>query len=77
MANTEQQIAESVKELMEAKGFTLSSLSGETGIPYNTLKRRTNTGRNFKIDELSAIAEAFGVDFVDLIAANATHQQAA
>ena len=77
MANKEQQIAESVKNLMESQGFNLSSLSEETGIPYNTLKRRTNTGRDFKVDELSAIAEALGMEFVDLITVNTDHKQAA
>lgn len=66
---TEKMIAETVEKLMEEKGYTVASFAEATGLPYNTLKRRIQTGRNLRIDELSMIADALGMEFTELMEA--------
>lgn len=77
MATTEKQIAETIAHLMEEQGYSVASFAEVTGIPYNTLKRRINTGRDLRIDELNAFAEALGVETRELMRRAEVQQRAA
>jgi lambda repressor-like predicted transcriptional regulator len=62
MATTGKRIADAIEERMEALDISRNALSETTGIPYNTLKGRLNTGHNLEVEELRLIAEALGTE---------------
>lgn len=55
------QIAEAVRELMEAQGVSQLRLSELTGIPRATLIRRLNGQNSFTVSELASVAVNLGV----------------
>ncbi|GAB3292824.1 helix-turn-helix domain-containing protein [Pseudoclavibacter terrae] len=59
--------ARSVRALLAEKRESIESLAEATGIAHSTLKRRLLTISPFTIDELSVIAEHFGVRVHDLL----------
>lgn len=67
MATIEQRIAENIKTVMDNKQVSVNALSEETGIPYNTIKRRLVDGRDLQVYELGAIANALDVTPYDLM----------
>lgn len=66
MAPTEKQIADTIRAIKTQQKISDTELSLATGIPHNTLKRRITTGRGMKLDEVAAIAEALGMDPLEL-----------
>ncbi len=71
MATTGKGIAEAIQKRMTEQGVSVNALHIETGIPYNTLKGRLNTGHNLEVEELRLIAEALGATPYDLWADSA------
>lgn len=67
MATIEQRIAENIKTVMENKKMSVNALSEETGIPYNTVKRRLVDGRDLQVYELGAIANALDITPYELM----------
>lgn len=62
MATTGKGIADAIRQRMEDADITVNALHVATGIPYNTLKGRLNTGHNLEVEELRLIAEALGTE---------------
>lgn len=62
MATTGKGIAEAIQKRMDDQGITVNALHIATGIPYNTLKGRLNTGHNLEVEELRLIAEALNTE---------------
>lgn len=62
MANTGKRIADAIGKRMDDAGMSVNALHVATGIPYNTLKGRLNTGHNLEVEELRLIAEALGTE---------------
>ena len=60
-------VAAAVEAAMKSAGESELSLSNKTGIPCPTLRRRLQCVTSFTIDELDRIADALGVDMLDLI----------
>ena len=57
-----------VKEIAEAKGFTMTSLSHRSEISFNTIKSIfRNPYRTINLDTLERLAVALGVTPTDLI----------
>lgn len=78
MATTGKGIADAIRKRMEDTGMSVNALHVATGIPYNTLKGRLNTGHNLEVEELRLIAEALGTEPHKLWAeALQNHKQAA
>lgn len=62
MATTAKGIAEAIQKCMNKQGVSVNALHVATGIPYNTLKGRLNTGHNLGVEELRLIAEALNTE---------------
>lgn len=56
-ANTSDRIREQISEAMEKRRVTQTSLSEQLGMNKSTLKLKLNGDREFKLSELSDIAE--------------------
>lgn len=67
MASVEANTATVIETLMNEKGYTVHSLADQTGIPYNTLKRRVKTGRDLLLEELYLIAQTLEADVPELL----------
>lgn len=74
MANTDREIAEAIQKAMDREKTNVNALALATGIPYNTLNRRVNTGRYLQVDELFIIAEALGMEVEDILAMARHHE---
>lgn len=55
--NTSDRIREQIREAMEKRRVTQTSLSAQLGMSKSTLKLKLNGDREFKLSELSDIAE--------------------
>lgn len=60
MATMGKGIAETIQKRMTEQGVSVNALHIQTGLSYNTLKGRLNTGHELKVEELRLIAEALG-----------------
>lgn len=56
-----------ISTLIEEHGLSRNELSLRSGIPYNTLKRRLESGRGWELDELQQVAEVIGIRVTDLL----------
>lgn len=56
-----------ISTLIEEHGLSRNELSLRSGIPYNTLKRRLESGRGWELDELQQLAEVIGIRVTDLL----------
>ena len=56
-----------ISTLIEEHGLSRNELSLRSGIPYNTLKRRLESGRGWELDELQQVADAIGIRVTDLL----------
>lgn len=57
-----------VKEIAEAQGYNMSSLSRKSDVPFNTVRRAwKNPQYEIRLDALHRIAKALGVKTGDLI----------
>ena len=56
-----------ISELIEDHGLSRNELSLRSGIPYNTLKRKLESGRGWELDELQYIAEALDIRVSSLL----------
>ena len=77
MANTGKRIADAIRKRMEDTDMSVNALHVATGIPYNTLKGRLNTGHNLEVEELRLIAEALDTEPHKLWAEPAPDRKAA
>lgn len=62
MATTGKRIADTIQQHMERQGINTHALHLQTGISYNTLKGRLNTGHHLGVEELRLIAEALNTE---------------
>lgn len=62
MATTGKRIAEVIQKRMDNLGMSRKALHEASGISYNTLKGRLNTGHNLEVEELRLIAEALDTE---------------
>lgn len=62
-----------IATLTGTPGETLADASLKTGIARNTLRRRLARPGLFDLDELDAIARAYGADSLDLVARIKAH----
>ena len=73
MATTKlsEKAAKAIRALLEDQKHTQEWLANETGIPPRTLARRLHptNASSMSLDEMDAIAAAFGVGLVQLVAA--------
>lgn len=68
---TSQLVAARVSTLMSAAGMTAKDLADETGISYNTLRRRLTGNSAFTVSELDAVAATLDTSLADLVEAAA------
>lgn len=61
-------IGERIKKARENAGLTQSELSAQLGIPYQSISQWERGIRNPKLNTLKKIAEALGVEWVELYA---------
>lgn len=66
---TREQVAATVRRLMEARGVSQVALAEATGIPRVTLIRRLNGQAAFSVEELGAIAVHLDVSLPELLVA--------
>lgn len=51
----------------EQSGMSRNELSLRSGISYNTLKRRLESGNGWELDKLQQVADAIGITVTDLL----------
>lgn len=66
-ASTEATIARTIRTTLAARKISRLQLSNTTGIPYQTIRRRVDTGKNIMLEELSLIAKALQMDIRDFL----------
>ena len=67
MANEINEIAERLKGLREACGYSLEELCSELGFDKETYRRYEEVGDDIPISAVYAVANKFGVDFAEII----------
>ena len=61
------EIAERLKGLREACGYTVEELCSELSFDVETYKKYEETGEDVPISTVYAVANKFGVDFTEII----------
>lgn len=64
MAITGKQISSLIEE---QSGMSRNELSLRSGLSYNTLKCRLESGHGWELDELQQLADAIGIRVADLL----------
>lgn len=67
MSNEINEIAERLRGLREACGYTVEELCEELGFDVPTYERYEETGEDIPISTVYAVANKFGVDFTEII----------
>ncbi len=68
-------VAEQLKEKIELKGITYSSISRKTNIPVNTISRSLMGKRKLLADELILICRATDIELGELCELNKLNKQ--
>jgi hypothetical protein len=61
-------VAAEVRAELARQGRTQTSLSQDTGIPIDSLRRRLNGSKSFLVEELGSVCNAFGLTIDQLMA---------
>ncbi|MFC7431020.1 MULTISPECIES: helix-turn-helix domain-containing protein [unclassified Agrococcus] len=59
--------ARAIRSILADRGESIEALAEATGLALSTLKRRLLGVSSFSIDELTLIAEHFGVPILDVL----------
>lgn len=59
-------VAQRIKEIVDDKGVTYTSISSKTGITVNAISQSFAGKRKLSADEMIAICKALNIDLVDL-----------
>lgn len=63
----EQQVANLVKDAINASPYSIKHVSEQTGVPLTTLRRKLSAGSDFTIRELHGISSFLGWKVKDFI----------
>ena len=69
-------VAQKLKQAVEEKGVTYTSISSKTKIPVDAISKSLLGKRRLPADEMVAICQAVGVDLVDLLKEDNTQDSA-
>jgi DNA-binding XRE family transcriptional regulator len=65
--NVNEKIATKIKKLRELHGYTQSELGQLIGVTQSTFNYKENGQTSWKVEELAALAEFFGLTIDDLV----------